>query len=919
MEFNFLGWLLKIFFYGWWIPVLILSYLTWQKRRNREWLKEQKFTLLQIKVPKDNEKGPVAAEMMFASLHGIFKPAPKRIKEGSLQEHISFEIASMNQKISFYAWVPSQLKDFVEGQIYAQYPNAEIKEVPDYADSSKINDFNKVITAELTLIKIDYLPIRTFPNFEVDPLAGITSTLSKLEGENEKIWTQILVRPCDELWQNNAAHYVNAIRTGTASKITLSPTKLFEIFINWLGSLIYALFSPPQAGPPKGAGEPPKLTPTQENEVRAIEEKIQKLGFEVKIRILYAAATSEIAEPRLQAIVGAFKQFTAYNGFAIGNILTGEEAFQIYKSRYFGDPGYVLNIEELASIYHLPNISVETPNILWAGAKKGEPPANLPLEENVPQEELTLFAKTNFRHLSKRFGIKNDDRRRHVYIIGKTGVGKTTLMENMILDDISEGRGVAVVDPHGDFIDKILNFIPKFRINDVVILDPSDRDYPIAFNPLEDVNPDQRGLVVSGIISIFQKIWAYTWGPRLEHILRNTLAALIEYPNSTMLGINRMFTDKKFRKKVVRKVTDVETKRFWTQEFPMYEQNERFKTEAIAPIQNKVGQFLASPTIRNIIGQPKSNINMRKIMDEGKILLVKLAQGAIGEDNSALLGAMIITKLQLAAMSRVDIPEEERKDFYLYVDEFQNFATESFAKILSEARKYRLNLTLANQYVAQMMPAVRDAVFGNVGTLICFRVGTQDASFLAKEMAPVFDETDVVNLDKYNIYIKMSIDGVTYPAFSAQTLPPPQNPEGYKEKIITLSREKYSKPREFVEKKIAEWMRIEFEENGETREDQTPKTNLESVPKTSSIEKVIEETIPFEKVLDEVTQELLTSPKGQNQITSKQISSPPIKPPETEISKLPKPSQPQKTTSKKGIYELKPGQVVEIQKPKNNF
>ncbi len=861
---RFLGWLI---FWTWWIPAGYFAFLSWQKKRQREWVAKQKFSLFLIQIPKDNEKTPVAAEMMFASLHGIFKSAKKRFYEGSLQEHISFEIASIDQRIRFYVWVPQHLKDFVEGQIYAQYPGAEITPVEDYTNIEMKEEMS-VAATELVLTKEDFYPIRTFPNFEVDPLAGITSTLSKLESQNEQIWIQILIRPADEKWQASAISFAEAIRSGQAPK-KITPQNLIEKLVKFIADIIQGVLTPPQQAAPPQA--PVKLSPSVESQLTALEEKSQKLGFSTKIRILYISQNPQLAQTRLQAVVGAFKQFTASNSFAAEKVVEGKEAINLYKSRYFYDPGYVLNIEELASIYHLPNTSVETPNILWTGAKKGEPPDNLPLETTVPKEELTIIGKTNFRHLSQKFGIKSDDRRRHIYIIGKTGVGKTTLMQNMILDDIRENRGVAVVDPHGDFIDQILDFIPSYRINDVILFDPADRDYPIAFNPLEEVSADQRGLVVSGIISIFQKIWAYTWGPRLEHILRNTLAALIEYPNSTMLGINRMFTDKKFRKKVVQKVTDVETKRFWTQEFPMYEKNERFKTEAIAPIQNKVGQFVASPTIRNIIGQPKSNIDMRKIMDEGKILLVKLSQGAIGEDNSALLGAMIITKLQLAAMSRVDISEEQRRDFYLYVDEFQNFATESFAKILSEARKYHLNLTLANQYVAQMIDKVRDAVFGNVGTLICFRVGAQDASFIAKELEPVFNETDVVNLDKYNIYLKMSIDGVTCPAFSAQTLPPPSEDEKKKhqEKIITTSRERYSRPREFVEKKIAEWMKIEFEENEEIIKEELASTELPASLKVEG------ERISFEDVLEEAAKEITGKEiieKSQKEISTQKLS-----------------------------------------------
>lgn len=897
-----------VLFYTWWIPVLIFAFLSWQNKRKRRWVSGQKYNLLLIQVPKNNEKTPIAAEMMFASLHGIFKSAKRRFWEGSLQEYISFEIASVEGKIQFYAFLPSHLKDFVEGQIYAQYPTAEIKEVPDYLPS-EIKNGKGIASSELTLTNTDFQPIRTFLNFEVDPLAGITSTLSRLgeEKKEEEIGIQILVKPSEETWQKNALSYIEAIRAGGQPQLKLSPLDLISGLGKVLANLIHSFLTPVESQGRPTSSFPPKLSPTQEASLKGIEEKASKLPFSVKIRLLYLAKEPEVAKMKLQSVIGAFKQFSGANSFASTNIVENKEALRLYKSRYFDNKGYVLNIEELASLFHLPNISVETPNIFWTGFKKGEPPANLPIEEEVPSRDLCPFASTNFRHLQRNFGIKTDDRRRHIYIIGKTGTGKTTMMENMIIEDIKTDKGVAVVDPHGDFVDKLLNFIPSGRLNDVILFDPADREHPVAFNPLENVDPDQQGLVVSGIISIFQKIWAYTWGPRLEHILRNTLAALIEYPNSTMLGINRMFTDKKFRKKVVKKVTDVETKRFWTQEFPTYEQNERFKIEAIAPIQNKVGQFLASPTIRNIVGQPHSTIDIRKVMDEGKILLVKLAQGAIGEDNSSLLGAMIITKIQLAAMSRVTVPEEERKDFYLYVDEFQNFATPSFAKILSEARKYRLNLILANQYIAQMPDEVREAVFGNIGTLVNFRVGAADATFLAKELEPVFEANDVVNLDKYNIYLKISIDGVTCPAFSAQTLPPPEGKEGNREKIITLSRERFSRSRDFVEKKIVEWMKIEFEEEGEEKAEEEVQEEVAEL-QTSS------ERVKFEEILEESIKEVTgkkeeaRSEKLEEKVKKLQEKF------KKEEKEEPKPPAIKEIRPEKTNFDLKEGEIVKIKK-----
>ncbi|MFH0803903.1 MAG: CxxC-x17-CxxC domain-containing protein, partial [Candidatus Tagabacteria bacterium] len=418
--------------------------------------------------------------------------------------------------------------------------------------------------------------------------------------------------------------------------------------------------------------------------------------------------------------------------------------------------------------------------------------------------DVTYFAQTNFRSERRSFGIKRDDRTKHMYIIGKTGMGKTTVLENMTIQDIQKGEGVGIVDPHGQFAEKMLNFIPENRLKDVVYFSPHDTDWPMAFNVMEDVGMELRHLVAAGLMGVFKKIWPDVWSARMEYILNNAILALLEYPDSTILGINRMLSDKDYRKEVVSKITDPVVKAFWEQEFARY--TDRFMTEAGAAIQNKVGQFISNPLIRNIIGQPKSSFDIRKIMDEKKILIMNLSKGRIGESNAQLIGAMLITKIYLAAMSRVDVPEKERPDFYLYVDEFQNFATESFKDILSEARKYRLNLILAHQYIAQMDEKVRDAVFGNVGTLVIFRIGAFDAEVLEKEFSPDFMATDIVNLGFANIYLKLMINGVASRPFSAFTLPPIPMPEkSYTDEIIKFSREKYASQKEKVEKRIAEW------------------------------------------------------------------------------------------------------------------
>jgi len=432
------------------------------------------------------------------------------------------------------------------------------------------------------------------------------------------------------------------------------------------------------------------------------------------------------------------------------------------------------------------------------------------------ENEVTLFAQTNFRNRMKRFGIKTDDRRRHMYLLGKTGMGKTTMLENMMLADIYAGHGLAIVDPHGDTAEKIIDFIPPHRINDVIYFNPADSKFPIGFNVLESVDEDHRHLIANGLMGVFKKIWPDVWSARMEYILNNCILALLEYPGSTLLGINRILIDNDYRKRVVSQIKDPVVKTFWIDEYGRWES--RFRNEAIAPIQNKVGQFLSASIIRNIVAQVKSSFDPRQVMDEGKIFIMNLSKGRLGEDTSKLLGGMLITKFQLAAMERVDIPEDDRRDFYLYVDEFQNFATESFANILSEARKYHLNLIMAHQYIEQLTEEVRAAVFGNVGTIVLFRIGAADAETFENEFSPKFTVQDLVNLNKWHVYLKLAIDGVTSEPFSAIGLPPIAKRTASSDRVIKVSRERYSKDRSVIEEKVLRWSGAEVikSERGET-------------------------------------------------------------------------------------------------------
>lgn len=776
------------------------------KSTNEESELAGEYSLLSIKVPKNNDKTPLAAEQMFAALHGIYR------SDGGEQPQISFEMVSKNNAIRFYIHTPRRFREFVLSQVYAQYPTVEVEELDkDYAAGK---EGASLAACELYFSKPRVYAIKTFQNFEVDPLSSITGVLSSA-ADNEEIWTQLIIRPIDDSWQEEGEALVSDVKNPKDSgrsfiKIAVDEFKLF--IVGFMKSVVFGKDDEPQEKKSKDA---PELSGPVQQALKGVEEKITKLGFEATIRVVALAADNYQAQAKLEQVVGAYKQFNSLNmnSFVSSVITDNYEAIDLYKSRIVGDAGLLLNVTELASLFHFPSESVSTPTIAWAGSRKGEPPPNLPLSGVVPADELTIFAQTNFRNQIRKFGIKRPDRRLHTYIIGKTGTGKSTLMENMIYDDIREGRGVAVVDPHGELIDHVLNFIPEDRLDDVVYFNPSDRDYPIGFNVLENPNPEMKNIIASGVVGIFKKIFGESWGPRLEYILRNAIIALLDSPNSTLLGVMRVLTDNAYRRKVISEIKDPVVRDFFLNEYERYDQ--KFRQEAIAPIQNKVGQFLSSEIIRNIIGQPKSTMDIRNIMDSGKILLADLSTGKIGEDNSALLGSMLITKIQLAAMSRTNIHEDERRDFYLYVDEFQNFATDSFATILSEARKYRLNLVMINQYTSQMPESVANAVFGNVGTMISFRVGASDAEVLQKEFEPVFDTNDLINLPNRQIYIKMAIDGVTVPAFSAGTLPPPAEKSNLKEQVVARSRASFAQSRSDVEDYITEWsMPIILSEEG---------------------------------------------------------------------------------------------------------
>jgi hypothetical protein len=705
-------------------------------------------TILEIKIPRENEYTTEVVAGFFSSLSRSLKTSGflgKLRKEKP--QTLVLEIACFNQQIRFYAIFEPEFLPFFESQILAAWPLAVLSKTSDYLTNWQNQN---IFSGQLVQTNSFYYPIKTYQDFnDVDPLSSVLAVMSKA-GAGDFLLIQFVLQGAPKNWQKKA---LAAVERG----IKISQTERQPLPAESL-----------------------------------IKQKASEVGLWAGIRLVASSSTG------LNSLVGAFAAFSRGDGNALGfktpNILIKNKFRQaIFRRTADFVPWWqVFSSSELATLWHLPNQNIKIPNIAWGKAVLSEAPENLPVALNLTEEqkqEINFFAKTEFKNQLLTFGIKNSDRRRHIYIIGKTGTGKSTLIANMAIDDMKKRRGLAVIDPHGDLSEILLDYVPSYRINDVCYLDPADKEHPFALNIMEVKNPAQAELVASGIISIFYKLYSWTWGPRLEHVLRNTLLTLAQVPNMTLVEIPRILTDKKFRQKIVGQIKDPVLLNFWHKEFEKMPPN--LQQEAISPILNKVGQFVTSPLIRGIIGRPQSTVDLEKIMNEGKILLLNLSQGRLGEDNSALLGAMIITKIQLAAMSRVNIPEEQRRDFYLYVDEFQNFATDSFIKILSEARKYRLSLCLANQYMAQIAEPVQKAILGNAGTLISFLVGAEDARILEKEFGSVFTEKDLVGLSNFQIIIKLAIDNLTSRPFFAYTLPLPASRNQNREKVLRVSRQRY--------------------------------------------------------------------------------------------------------------------------------
>lgn len=765
-------------------------------------------SILLVTVPKESEvkeeEGQrektvaemlVEAEAWFSALGGMRAQRGVNAYMAGRHDHFSLEIVAHEGLISFYVVVPKYLREYMEQHIHAQYPRAQIEEVEDH---NIFQPTSSVIGTNLIFKKPYFFPIKTYQQIDVDPLNSLTNVLSKI-GQDEAAVIQYVARSAKAEWHNWGAKVAREMHKGKRLKEAIGRRGL----VGFLFELFRTFF--PKKQKSLEFEEPRALSPREEEIAKSIEDKTSKAGMDVNIRIIVSAKSQERAQSYMTNIVDSFSQYTLYeygNGFRKKDSYKKDQVITnfIYRS-YNKKRKMILNTEEMASLFHFPLATTETPNIRWLQARKASAPTN------IPQDGLVL-GKNLYRGVENVIRIKKADRRRHVYIIGKSGVGKSVLLSNMIIQDIINGEGVGVVDPHGDLINAVLPHIPKERAEDVVHFNPSDMERPIGLNMLEAKSVEEKDFAVQEMISIFYKLFPPEMiGPMFEHNMRNVMLTLMEdteHPG-TIVEIPRMFTDPAFQKYKLQKVKDPVVRAFWEKEIA--KTSDFHKSEMLGYLISKVGRFVENSMMRNIIGQPSSGFDFNDIMNNKKILLVNLAKGTTGEVNSDLLGLILVSKLQMAAMKRVSVPEEQRNDFYLYLDEFQNFVTDSIATILSEARKYRLDLIMAHQYIGQLVrdnndTKIRDAVFGNAGTVVSFRVGVEDAEVLAKEFEPVFNEYDVINVEMFTANVKLLIDNTASKPFNMQTYPPQPGNAEMANYLIELSRKKYGRDRVEIEKEI---------------------------------------------------------------------------------------------------------------------
>ena len=718
-------------------------------------------------------------------------------------DHIAFEIVIHDGLIYFYVDTPKRFEGFIEQQVHAQYPNAQIEQMIDY---NVFRENSKIAACYLSGSNHKSFPFRTYKKMDSDPLSGLLNAVAKIQEDNSSAVIQFVVRSAQRKWRRKTVKLVREVKKGKKFEHVAAQSTAGKIFRKTM-DIAEETFKEKKKDEHNNGQPHYQLSQMEEEMVKGIEEKMSKGLLEVTARIVSVSDNSDIAKMNLDNIANAFGQYAIYRyGNTFHATVPSNPTKIIRESIYrsFCEHRYsVMNTEEMASLWHLPLHSTEAPRIKWLSGRRAPPPSNLPTSG-------LLLGHVPYRGTDAQVFMKEADRRRHFYIIGKSGTGKSVFLANMAVQDIKAGKGLCVIDPHGDLVEDILEHIPKSRADDVVIFNPSDLERPIGLNMLEAKSVDQKDFAVQEMISIFYKLFPPEMiGPMFEHNMRNvmlTLMADLDDPG-TIIDIPRMFTDDAYVKKYLKKLEDPVVRAFWEKE--MAKTSDFHKSEMLGYLISKVGRFVENEMMRNIMGQQKSGFDFREIMDKEKILLVNLAKGKTGEVNAKLIGLIIVAKLQMAALGRADMDAADRKDFYLYIDEFQNFVTDSIATILSEARKYKLDLIIAHQYMGQLADdkgksPIRDAVLGNVGTMLSGRIGPDDAEVLAKEFAPVFGSYDLLNPTQYSYYIKMLIDNEAAKPFNMLTYPLQRGNKELAAAIKQLARLKYGRDRRIVEAEIME-------------------------------------------------------------------------------------------------------------------